>query len=244
LLASPTLFTDAERRAVTSFCSEHLVQSWGVQSLADFDSDFHPRHLDLERYYYDEAYHNGDVWLWLSGSYVSALPDPPVGFQQTRMLLDEILDEGAVGTLQEIRDGAAAASNDEFGGATSQAWSLSELLRTVVDDYLGLRVDLTAKPPLVHIDPRLPPAWDQLVVRTRIGEDSCQVYCRQGRDEEGAIVGSVVILALAEPLPGSWLLVVGDQALNAGQRRAIARRSDDPAWPHCYEVRLDGPAAR
>ena len=110
---------------------------WGVLSLNAADPFFHPKHLDLANYYYDEAYHNGDLWLWLSGSYVSALNDPREGFGQTRMLLDEILDEGAVGTLQEIRDGAQAESNDEFGGATSQAWSLAELLRNVVQDYAG-----------------------------------------------------------------------------------------------------------
>ncbi len=113
------------------------------------------------------------MWLWLSGAFVSALNDPAAGFGQTRMLLDEILDEGAVGTLQEIRDGAAAASNDEFGGATSQAWSLAELLRNAVQDYAGLQVDLTATPPLIQIAPHLPETWPQLAVRTRIGTAPC-----------------------------------------------------------------------
>ena len=129
---------------------------WGVLSLNAADPFFHPKHLDLANYYYDEAYHNGDLWLWLSGSFVSALNEPREGFGQTRMLLDEIMDEGAVGTLQEIRDGAKAENNDEFGGATSQAWSLAELLRNVVQDYAGLKVDLTADPPTVTLRPSSP----------------------------------------------------------------------------------------
>lgn len=175
VLASPSLFTAAQREAITAEAARELVRPHGVLSLTAADPAFHPKHVDLAKYHYDEAYHNGDVWLWLSGAYVSALNDPQAGFGQTRMLLDEILDEGAVGTLQEIRDGAPATSNDEFGGATSQAWSLAELLRNVVQDYAGLRVDLTAAEPVVTLQPSLPAAWSQLAVRTRIGAVPCEI---------------------------------------------------------------------
>ncbi len=212
ILASPTLFSDAERRAVVAQAAERLVRPWGVLSLAEGDPAFHPHHLDLARYYYDEAYHNGDVWLWLSGPFVSALPDsgrgePPLleqAFGQTRMLMDEILDEGAVGTLQEIRDGARAAGNDEFGGATSQAWSLAELLRPLVDDYLGLEVDLTADPPRITIAPRLPREWTHLSARTRIGDRECLVeVVRRGQEGQGAD-GIVATLRLRERPPPTW----------------------------------------
>ena len=177
-----------------------LVIGYHLLSLNEADPFFHPKHLDLASYYYDEAYHNGDLWLWLSGAYVSALNDARDGFGQTRMLMDEILDEGAVGTLQEIRDGARAESNDEFGGATSQAWSLAELLRNVSDDYLGLDADLTATPPRISIRPQLPPAWPRLLVRTRIGEHECVIRARDGE----------VALEATPPLPESWEVEVGD----------------------------------
>lgn len=175
VLSSPTLFTAAQREAITAEAARELVRPHGVLSLTAADPAFHPKHVDLAKYHYDEAYHNGDVWLWLSGAYVSALNEPQAGFGQTRMMLDEILDVGAVGTMQEIRDGAPAAGNDEFGGATSQAWSLAELLRNVVQDYAGLRVDLTAGEPVVTLRPSLPAAWPQLAVRTRIGAVPCEI---------------------------------------------------------------------
>jgi len=175
VLASPTLFTVAQREAITQEAARDLVRPHGVLSLTAADPAFHPKHVDLAKYHYDEAYHNGDVWLWLSGAYVSALNRPQDGFGQTRMLLDEVLDEGAVGTLQEIRDGAPAASNDEFGGATSQAWSLAELLRNVVHDYAGLRVDLTAPEPTVELCPALPEAWPRLGLGACIGDISCRI---------------------------------------------------------------------
>ena len=169
LLASPDLFTDAMRDAIVAENAAHTITDWGVRSLSADDPHYHPRHLWLERYYYDEAYHNGDIWLWLSGAWISALPGARDGFGQTRMLLDEILREGAVGTLQEIRDGDRAGSNDEFGGATSQAWSLSELLRTVSEDYLGVRVDLAGAEPSIVIAPSTPADWPALAGDVPVG---------------------------------------------------------------------------
>lgn len=189
VLASPTLFTADQRAKITDEAARELVRPHGVLSLTAADSNFNPKHVDLAKYHYDEAYHNGDVWLWLSGAYVSALNRPRDGFGQTRMLMDEVLDEGAVGTLQEIRDGAPAASNDEFGGATSQAWSLAELLRNVVQDYAGLRVDLTAAEPVVVLQPSLPAAWPSLSVATRIGQAACEIVV-SGADAAPEIIFS------------------------------------------------------
>jgi glycogen debranching enzyme len=181
VLASPTLFNAKQRQAITELAGKELVMPWGVRSLNADDPFYHPRHLNLGEYYYDEAYHNGDIWLWLSGSYVSALNNPAEGFGQTRMLLTEVLDEGAVGTIQEIRDGDPAESNDEFGGATSQAWSLAELLRNVVQDYAGLQVDLTSQPPVVTVRPSLPAEWPELNCRTRIGQHGCVIKVAGGK---------------------------------------------------------------
>lgn len=216
VLASPTLFTADQREAITAEAAQ-LVKPWGVQSLAESDPFFHPRHLDLATYYYDEAYHNGDVWLWLSGAWISALNDPRDGFGQVRMLLDEILDEGAVGTLQEIRDGARAASNDEFGGATSQAWSLAELLRCAVQDYAGLRADLTAEEPVVVIRPRKPAAWPELAVRSRVGEAPCVLTVGEGDP-----------VLVYETEPGGWKhrLEAADGTVREGRVRAAG----DGAW--------------
>lgn len=170
LLVSPELFNEDQRRLVVAENRAHTVTPWGVRSLDAADPHYHPRHLWLDRYYYDEAYHNGDVWLWLSGPWVSALEDPREGFDQTAMLLDEVRRWGAVGTIQEIRDGDRAASNDEFGGATSQAWSLSELLRTVAEDYAGIEADLTGETPHLVLAPAVPEAWPELTVRQRVGD--------------------------------------------------------------------------
>jgi glycogen debranching enzyme len=200
VLASPDLFDPQQRQWITTEAARHLVMPWGIRSLSADDPAYHRKHLDLARYYYDEAYHNGDIWLWLSGAYITALNDPREGFGQTRMLLTEVMQEGAVGTLQEIRDGDLAETNDEFGGATSQAWSLAELLRTVVGDYLGLQVDLTAVPPRVQVTPFLPTAWPSLTVRTRLGDFPCLIECRPG---------PLVTLHFERPVPEDWVVSLG-----------------------------------
>lgn len=226
ILASPTLFTPEQRESVTAEAAREVVKPWGVLSLNEADPSFHPRHLDLGNYYYDEAYHNGDVWLWLSGAFVSALNDPAAGFGQTRMLLDEILDEGAVGTLQEIRDGAAAASNDEFGGATSQAWSLAELLRNAVQDYAGLQVDLTADPPLIQIAPHLPEAWPQLAVRSRIGTAPCLLTVKGDKGDP------TIELSFSGEPGGDWeyRLVLPGKEPRTGRVRPDGRDRWTVAW--------------
>ncbi len=197
LMVSPDLFNDDQRAMIVAENREHTVRPWGIRSLDDADPHYHPRHLWLDRYYYDEAYHNGDIWLWLSGSWISALPDPRDGWDQTDMLLTEVLAEGAVGTIQEIRDGDPAESNDEFGGATSQAWSLSELLRTVAEDYAGVSVDLSVDPPRITVDPAVPVPWPALDVSQRVGEHMLRV--RAWPDGRRTII---------EGLPRGWDVIV------------------------------------
>jgi glycogen debranching enzyme len=246
LLASPALFSPEQRRVVVEQAERSLVRPWGVLSLKADDPAFHAHHLDLAHYYYDEAYHNGDVWLWLSGPFVSArlglarqaggagrgevepATAPPVAAAQTSMLLDEILREGAVGTLQEIRDGVPAESNDEFGGATSQAWSLSELLRALVDDYLGLEMDLAADPPLVTIDPLLPAAWPELAVRTRIGDRQAWIEYRRRAGGEPSGEHPRLVIRLDGELPPSCRLTLreGGRLLLADAQQEQVRQAD------------------
>jgi hypothetical protein len=47
--------------------------------------------------------------------------------------------------LREIRDGVFTEGKDEFGGAASQAWSLAEVIRVCLTDFLRFR-DATEPP--------------------------------------------------------------------------------------------------
>jgi glycogen debranching enzyme len=139
------LLTPSQRERVTRLVGDTCVLPHGVTSLAPSDPSFHGRHLDLERYHFDEAYHNGDVWVWLTGPVVSALVrEGLVGraWEQTGVLADLFFDEGAAGTLPEVRNGFPPVRGENVGGAVSQAWSLAEFLRNFYQDYLGVVPDL------------------------------------------------------------------------------------------------------
>jgi glycogen debranching enzyme len=126
------LIGSAEAARIVETALRTVVLPQGVTSLYPRDPHFHPHHLALDRYYFDEAYHNGDVWEWLTGPMVSCLIAVGEGEKAWRLLsplVDEILDEACVGSLREIRDGAVTPGREEFGGATSQAWSLAEFIR-------------------------------------------------------------------------------------------------------------------
>lgn len=132
-------------RGVVDLVLDTCVLKHGITSLYPEDPDFHPRHLDLDRYHFDEAYHNGDVWVWLTGPVVTALVRHGLvseAWEQTTVLRDLVFDEGAAGTLPELRNGVPPETGENVAGAVSQAWSLAEFLRNFYQDFLGVRPNL------------------------------------------------------------------------------------------------------
>ena len=122
------LFSDSISNNILRTVRDNCTYPWGVASLAQSDEDFHPYH---QTYHYpkDAAYHNGIVWTWLSGAYKSAAHDK--GWSITLNELDQILNQGAVGTLSENLDAVprAGLTIPRNSGTVSQTWSLAELMR-------------------------------------------------------------------------------------------------------------------
>jgi hypothetical protein len=165
------LSEDVERRML-QLVRETCVLRHGITSLCPEDANFHPKHLDLDRYHFDEAYHNGDVWTWLSGPVVSAFIKHGLveaAWAQTEVLKKLVFEEGAAGTLPELRNGIPPDTGENVAGAVSQAWSLAEFLRNFYQDYLGVRPDLLSG--VVHVSPVLPPGclWCSAPVRLGSG---------------------------------------------------------------------------
>jgi predicted glycogen debranching enzyme len=86
----------------------------------------------------DAAYHQGTVWPWLLGPYLTALirwsADPAAARAEALSLLQGLtgqLSEGCLGTLPEIYD---AEPPHYARGCYAQAWSVAELLRAAVED--------------------------------------------------------------------------------------------------------------
>lgn len=173
-LTVPTtpLVTPEMAAAVVDHVARTCVLPHGVASLDPSDPYFHPRHLDLDRYHFDEAYHNGDVWVWLTGPVVSALVKQgrvAEAWRQTLVLKEMMFEEGAAGTLPELRNGVAPESGENVAGAVSQAWSLAEFTRNYYQDYIGVVPDVMDGS--LRVAPALPTdlTWAAATVRHGAG---------------------------------------------------------------------------
>lgn len=121
---------------------QQLYTPYGLRSLAPSESNYHGRYQGgrLER---DGAYHQGTVWAWLIGPFITAyrkLHDySPASRQVAERLLEpfrgQLLDHG-VGSISEIYDGDHPHIPR---GCIAQAWSVAEVLRAYVEEVLEIR---------------------------------------------------------------------------------------------------------
>jgi predicted glycogen debranching enzyme len=115
-------------RAVVDACARELLTSHGLRSLS-------PRHAGFIGAYgggpptRDAAYHQGTVWAWLIGPFVSAhlwaYGDPALARTYLAPFEHHLSDHG-LGTIAEIFEGDAPFKPR---GAVAQAWSVAEVLR-------------------------------------------------------------------------------------------------------------------
>ena len=131
----------AERaRRIVEAVERELLTPYGLRTLATGDARYRGRYGGgpAER---DAAYHQGTVWPWLMGpfvtAYLKAQGRTPEAIARVRALLAPLvahLNEACVGQVSEIFDGDAPHAPR---GAVAQAWSVAELLRVLVEDVRG-----------------------------------------------------------------------------------------------------------
>lgn len=127
--------TGKKASRVLAVITEKLLTPYGLRSLAPDDSNYRPHYGggQLER---DGAYHQGTVWSWLLGPYISALVrfSGTAGRKKAMALIEDFkphLLVGGVGTISEIFE---ARFPHDARGCIAQAWSVGELLRTSKED--------------------------------------------------------------------------------------------------------------
>jgi predicted glycogen debranching enzyme len=118
---------DEQARAVVAACATQLYTSYGLRSLAPDDPQYIGIYQgDLESR--DSAYHQGTVWGWLIGPFVSAVARV-YGPDQARAYLlpfaDHLRDAG-IGSISEIFNADPPFTPQ---GCPWQAWSVAEVLR-------------------------------------------------------------------------------------------------------------------
>jgi len=123
----------------------NCVASHGVRSLTASDPNYHPLHdygLRKGKEHHDFSYHNGDVWLWLSGPFIEAsytVGNYNIIPKFTEFLIEQLLYNDAIGSLGEILDGTIDNKQIITRGTISQAWSLAEFIRIFFMVWGGIR---------------------------------------------------------------------------------------------------------
>jgi predicted glycogen debranching enzyme len=111
---------------------QHLLTPFGLRTLAPGEKDFRPKYYGNLRAR-DAAYHQGTVWPWLIGPYIDAFvkvhPDQIDAAQDQLKAFQLSLDNSAVGSIAEITDAEAPYTPR---GCVAQAWSVAEVLRSLV----------------------------------------------------------------------------------------------------------------
>ncbi len=136
---------DADRsKGIVEAVKLELVTPFGLRTLSLGDPKFVGKCFG-DRRRRDAAYHNGTIWPWLLGPYITAYLKVN-GYNQAacREALDQLIEplfsrsirRGGLGAVSEIYD---SDPPNEPRGCISQAWSVAEPLRAYVEDVLQVK---------------------------------------------------------------------------------------------------------
>ncbi len=130
-----SLLSPEREHAVVQTVHRELYTPYGLRSLAPTDPNYIGIHSGNQRSR-DGAYHQGTVWAWLLGPFISAWlkvnRHTPQAKTEARQMLQPILDHihnAGLGSVSEIFDGDPPHRPK---GCISQAWSVGELLRLLL----------------------------------------------------------------------------------------------------------------
>ncbi len=121
-------------KKVVQKVEEELFTPVGLRSLSPEHEQYQGIYIG-DPYHRDSAYHQGTVWAWLMGAFITSLERTYPKGRKHRQYVDKILegfeahlrDEG-IGQISEIFDGNFP---HEPRGCFAQAWSVAEILRVI-----------------------------------------------------------------------------------------------------------------
>jgi glycogen debranching enzyme len=142
-----SMLSPERAKRVVAVVQEHLLTPYGLRSLAPGDPHYRGSYTG-DPASRDGAYHQGTVWPWLLGPFITAYMRIHGGGKAARRQaeewlapLKEHLSDGGLGHISEIFDGDAP---HRPVGCIAQAWSVGEVLRATVEDVCGIRPERPA----------------------------------------------------------------------------------------------------
>jgi predicted glycogen debranching enzyme len=139
-----TMLDIEKSKSVVEIVNRELVTPFGLRTLSMGDPNFIGKYAGDSRSR-DMAYHNGTIWPWLLGPYVTAYLKVNDYTEKARhhMLQNLVLPlfttgihQGCLGTINEIYD---CDPPNEPRGCISQAWSVAEPLRAYIEDIMQVK---------------------------------------------------------------------------------------------------------
>lgn len=131
-----SMLSRARARQVVAVVERELLTPYGPRTLAPSDPRYRGRY-EGDPWARDASYHQGAVWPWLMGPFLSAYVKANGGTKKAReqarrwlaAFHDHLRDAG-LGQVSEILDGDPPHTPR---GCIAQAWSVAELLRAAVE---------------------------------------------------------------------------------------------------------------
>jgi predicted glycogen debranching enzyme len=132
-----SMLSPERARSVVGVVGRELLTPYGLRSLAPTHPDYRGRYEGdaLSR---DGAYHQGTVWAWLMGPFITAYlkahgrtPESAAQAGEWLSGFHQHLSEAGLGQISEIFDGDAPHTPR---GCIAQAWSVAELLRCELEE--------------------------------------------------------------------------------------------------------------
>jgi len=136
-----SMLSQERARLVVEKVREQLLTPFGLRTLAPTDPNYRGRYAG-DAVSRDGAYHQGTVWPWLLGPFITAYIRTSGGTEASRCQaaewlapLKEHLNENGLQQISEVFDGD---SPHHAGGCIAQAWSVAEILRALTEDIRQL----------------------------------------------------------------------------------------------------------
>ncbi|MFA4030271.1 MAG: hypothetical protein GDYSWBUE_001913 [Candidatus Fervidibacterota bacterium] len=142
-LMLPSIKFDGHRaHSILKMAARHLLTPMGLRTLAPDDHRYIGKYIGNQASR-DVAYHNGTVWAWLLGAMCTGYArynGRSIGARLTaaKWLYGMLrhLKEAGIGYISEIADGDPPHAPR---GCIAQAWSIAEILRSLVEDVFNIR---------------------------------------------------------------------------------------------------------
>jgi glycogen debranching enzyme len=168
--AFPDLLEADRAERVVQVVEERLLTPVGLRTLAPDDPQYKPRY-EGDVIGRDGAYHQGTVWPFLLGPFVTAWVRVRGGIRGARREargffegLERHLGEACLAQVSEIFD---ADPPHRPRGCPAQAWSVAEPLRTLLEDVQGKGPDGGGLARWSEKESRRPPAGNEESGRQR-----------------------------------------------------------------------------